>query len=238
MRNRTLALASRLFTLFEYWEWRPQHTNPARGIEKAREEPRDRTLSPTELASLGKALTAREDRSPALAAAIRFAVFTGLRVGEVLAVEWDHVDFESCALTLPNTKTGRRTHTLPTPALELLSGLPQFHGCDFVFTVNSRDPIKYETLRLFFLACAADAGLEDVRLHDLRRTIMTRAAMDGASAHLLKDLLGHATLEMATRYVRHAGSAIRDVRERTGSTMAAMLDGRERTEPVPHCREP
>ena len=41
-RNRTMALTSRLFTLFESWGWRPQHTNPVRGIERAREEPRDR----------------------------------------------------------------------------------------------------------------------------------------------------------------------------------------------------
>ena len=45
-RNRVLALVSRLFTLFETWEWRPQNTNPARGIERAREEARDRTFSP------------------------------------------------------------------------------------------------------------------------------------------------------------------------------------------------
>ena len=51
-RNRTLALTSRLFSLFEAWEWRPQNTNPARGIERAREEARDRILSPTEIGTL------------------------------------------------------------------------------------------------------------------------------------------------------------------------------------------
>ena len=55
-RNRTVALISRLFSLFEDWEWRAQNTNPARRIEKAREEPRDRVLAPSELAALAAAL--------------------------------------------------------------------------------------------------------------------------------------------------------------------------------------
>ena len=79
-RNRVLALVSRLFTLFETWEWRPQNTNPARGIERAREEARDRTFSPTELSALAEALRQWEDRHPAQVAAIRLAAVTGLRL--------------------------------------------------------------------------------------------------------------------------------------------------------------
>ena len=69
-RNRVLALVARLFTLFETWEWRPRNTNPARGIERAREEARDRTFSPTELSALAEALRQWEDRHPAQVAAI------------------------------------------------------------------------------------------------------------------------------------------------------------------------
>ena len=82
-RNRTLALASRLFTLFERWGWRTQLTNPVRGIERSREEPRDRVLAPSELAALAEALNVAETASPAATAAIRFATVTGLRIGEV-----------------------------------------------------------------------------------------------------------------------------------------------------------
>ena len=82
-RNRTVALISRLFNLFEDWEWRDQNTNPARRIEKAREEPRDRILAPSELAALAAALNGLEDQYPAPVAAIRLAALTGLRIGEV-----------------------------------------------------------------------------------------------------------------------------------------------------------
>lgn len=48
-RNRVLAFASRVFSLFEQWDFRPQRTNPCYGIERAREQPRDRVLSPSEV---------------------------------------------------------------------------------------------------------------------------------------------------------------------------------------------
>ncbi len=71
-RSRALALISVLFNLFETWEYRPQRTNPARGIEKVREEPRDRTLSPSETSALGAALAACN--RPLEASTIRFVM--------------------------------------------------------------------------------------------------------------------------------------------------------------------
>ena len=61
-RNRVLAFTSRLFNEFERWDWRPQHSNPCYGIEKAREEARDRVLAASELAALAEALPVREAR--------------------------------------------------------------------------------------------------------------------------------------------------------------------------------
>ena len=55
-RNATLALLSRLFTLAERWEWREQNRNPVRGVERARQEARDRVLSASELAALAGAV--------------------------------------------------------------------------------------------------------------------------------------------------------------------------------------
>ena len=120
-RNRVLAFTSRLFNEFERWDWRPQHSNPCYGIEKSREEARDRVLSPSELAALAEALNQHEEQHPASVAAIRVAALTGLRIGEVLGVQWQHIDFSTGRLTLPQTKSGRRTHDLPAPALEILA---------------------------------------------------------------------------------------------------------------------
>ena len=127
-RNRVLALTSRLFTLFETWEWRSQHTNPARGIERAREEERDRVLLPTEVAALAAALDSANEQHPGPVAAIRFAAVTGLRIGEILGIRWEHISFETARVILPTTKTGRRNHDLPSPALDILSALPRLNA--------------------------------------------------------------------------------------------------------------
>ena len=100
-RNRVLALASRLMTLAEVWELRPQHTNPVRKIERAREIVRDRVLTGDEMARLAGALADTEADKPVAVAAIRFLAVTGLRVGEALAIQWAHVDMATGRLLIP-----------------------------------------------------------------------------------------------------------------------------------------
>ena len=230
MRNRTLALASRLFTLFQSWGW--CESNPVRFVEKAREEPRDRTLSVSELAALGTALEGENETRPAAVAAVRFAAMTGLRIGEVIAMRWTDIDFEVKRVVLPNTKTGRRWQSLSSAALEALTALARINGNDHVFTTG-RAHVTYKSVHGAFGRAAKRAGLEDVRLHDLRRTLFTAAAASGVSAHVLRDLLGHRTATMADRYVRHAGTAVADTTESIGAAMEAALAGKSKGEVIP-----
>lgn len=225
-RNRVLALTSRLFNLFEEWEWRQQRSNPCYRIERAREEARDRVLSSSELAALAKALNQYKEQHPASVAAIQVAALTGLRIGEVLGIQWDHIDFKTGRLTLPETKTGRRVHDLPAPALALLRKLPRLSRT-WAFTSAGTAAITYRTVRKHFAKIAAAADIEDVRLHDLRRTVMTRAAASGIGTHVLRDLLGHKTTATADRYIRAVGDPVREAREQVGAEMAAMMDGED-----------
>ena len=223
-RNRTLAFVSQLFNRFEYWELRPQHSNPTRGIERAREVARDRVLSPAELAALAGALRSVEASRPASTYAIRVAALTGLRIGEVLAMKWEHVDFEQHRVLLPETKTGRRWHDLPAAVLETLVSVPRING--WIFTTGRDAAITYRTVRKHFAEAASSVGLGDLRLHDLRRTVMTRAAAAGVGVHVIRDLLGHKTTAMADRYVRSLGSPVREAREQVGGAIAAEMQGK------------
>ena len=237
-RNRVLAFTSRLFRLFEDWALRPQHTNPTRGIERAREEARDRVLTASEMTALGAALARAQNDQPAAVAEIRLAALTGLRIGEVLAMRWEHLDTEHHAVVLPHTKTGRRVHGLPVAALELLTGLPRING--YVFTTGRDAAITYQTAHAAFATLAREAGLSDVRLHDLRRTVMTSAARAGLGTHVLRDLLGHKTTAMADRYIRHAGAAVHEAQEHIGAAIDAQLrgEGSERVMPLDGPRRP
>ena len=221
-RNRTLLFLNRLFNIAEEWEWRDQGTNPCRFVSKAREEARDRTLTDPELVSLAEALDRAEARHPAPVAAIRTAMFTGLRISEVLAMEWAHVDFGTGAVELPDTKTGRRTHDLPPPALDVISALP--HICDHVFATGdgSRGGLSYGRCQKAFRAMTVDAGLSNVTLHDLRRSLITRAAASGINSYILRDLLGHKTDQMASRYIRRLANPAREARNQIGGAIAEI----------------
>ena len=223
-RNRQLALLSRLFNLFEAWEWRAQNSNPVKGIEKAREQPRDRVLAPSEIEALAGAL----NRSTEIyaVAAIRFLTMTGWRSGEALALQWDHVNFETGEALLPTTKAGRQNRPLGAPALALLAELPKVNNNPFVFAGVRGVALGYRKLRIVFAEACAAAGIPDCRLHDLRRSVATTAAANGMSVFLLRDLLGHKSATMANRYARRAGSALQDAVDANAERMAAMMAGK------------
>ena len=226
LRNRVLAFTSRVFRLFEDWEWRPQHSNPVRSVSRARERARDRVLAPSELSALAAALDERAAGEPFAVAAIRVAAMTGLRISECLSMRWEHVSFETGRVVLPETKTGRRTVPLAAPVLGLLQALPRVNGCPCVFAgARNGAPVGYrKTRNLFAEACEA-AGLADVRLHDLRRSVATNLAAHGMNAFTLRDVLGHKTLAMSNRYVRTASDALADAMERAASFAAGAMAG-------------
>jgi integrase len=225
--NRVRALTMKVFRKCEDWGWRPQADNPARGIERAIEEPRDRTLSADELSRLGRALSGLNAPESAVLA-VRLAALTGLRIGEIRMMRWEDVNLKGGLLILPKTKTGRRVHTLPTAALALLAEAKQL-GPFVIAGPNPSMPLDDRTIRKVFERACAAADIQGARLHDLRRTIMTRAAAMGVGAHLLRDMLGHKTTAMADRYIRTAGEPLTELRERMGAGMAAELEGGDGT---------
>ena len=89
-------------------------------------------ISADELAALAKALKQYEQQYPVSVAAIRVAALTGLRIGEVISMQWEDVDFSTGRLVLPDTKTGRRIANLPSPALAIVKELPR--SSEWVFT--------------------------------------------------------------------------------------------------------
>ena len=80
---------------------------------------------------LGDAL-ATHDGSPYVVAAVKLLVFTGARLGEVLGLRWEWIDFERGEARLPDSKTGAKTLHLPPPALAVLAELPRVDGNPYV----------------------------------------------------------------------------------------------------------
>ena len=222
-RNRTLAFIARLFSAFQDWELVAD--NPARRIERAREEPRDRVLAPSEIKALGEALAACPD--PFAAGAIRWLMVTGWRTGEALGLRWDAINFETGEITLPATKTGRDIRQVGAMASELLARLPRVNGNEFVFAGVGTGGLTYATLRRRFQVACDAAGIHNAKLHDIRRSVATSAAASGVSVFMLRDLLGHRTVAMASRYARRAPTALQEAQDAVAARMTSMLDGED-----------
>ena len=135
--------------------------NPARGVKKPPVRKMERFLSEEEIARLAVALAAEFSRTgnPYAAAAIKLLLLTGGRRGEILGLQWQHVDFERQCLRLPDSKTGAKIIYLNAPALESFAGLPRISTNPFV--IPGREQAKpLVGIDKFWFCVRASAGLQ------------------------------------------------------------------------------
>jgi len=200
--NHTLSVLSKMFNLAEIWGLRPENSNPVRLIERYKEFPRDRYLSEVEINQLGKALDNAVNISQWTISAIRFLMFTGMRRGEVLSIEWDWINFEAGYVALPDAKAGGRIQPISDAALEILRSQPKSEQLPYVFrNSDGSQRLGFAALDSAWRGIRKTAQIENIRLHDLRHTVGTYSGQTGANAFMVRDLLGHKTLAMTGRYV-------------------------------------
>ena len=152
---------------------------------------RDRRLRYGELKRLEEALA--DTRNPIIAPAIRFAIETGLRRGEMLALVWDDIDLRSRTALVRESKNGHpRAIPLTDGALSILLTLDREEGQVF--------PLSGNALRLSWNRVRERAGLLDLRFHDLRHEAISRFAEMGLSTVELAVISGHRDPRMLFRY--------------------------------------
>lgn len=206
--NRTLALLAVLFNkAVDFGVLDEGAPNPAARIQKYRERSRDRWVTPAELPALWAAID--EEANPYVRAALKCLLFTGMRKNELLGLRWADVDFERGEIRLDDTKAGR-THVvpLPAPAADVLRDLPRQLGNAYVFAGN-RAGRPLVNISKPWNKVRKRAGLEDVRLHDLRRTVGSWLATSGASLPLIGKVLNHSNASTTQVYARLAEDAPR-----------------------------
>lgn len=226
--NRTLALLSKLMNLAEQWELRPGGSNPCRHVERFKERKRERYLSATELASLADALAEAEseaDGVPPTVAAIRLLLFTGARLSEILTLRWEYVDFERARLDLPDSKTGSKVIHLSAPALAVLANIDRHEGNPHVI-VGHRRGAHLINLQKPWSAIRKSAGLEGVRLHDLRHSYASvGASAFGMSLPMIGALLGHREAATTARYAHLDDDPLRRANDAIGAWIEGAMKG-------------
>jgi integrase len=292
--NRVLALLSKMVELARRWGYVPEdHVNPARDIDRFKEQKRDRYVTPAELPHLAEAINAEPNESARNA--LWLYLLTGVRKSELLKARWDDVDTERAELRLADTKAGR-THYIPlsAPALALLREIPRQHGNPYILPgakpgehlVNvskpwgrvrtaatlarwreepevaalidrltearaaskskhaAKDWTPTPSLAEIRRAAAAEAldlppAIDDVRLHDLRRTVGSWLAQSGNSLHLIGRVLNHSNASTTQVYARFGEDNVRTALEQHGANImgAAGLTPTAEVAPLAPCAD-
>ena len=183
-----------LYNLFNYCIKKSYlDKNPASGIKKLNELSRLKTLSDEDINKLIAGATNKLTRD-----LITFLIYTGCRKGEALNLKWDDVDLQNDVIAVKETKTKYdRYIPISKPLKELLKGIEKNQNCLYVFERNGAKLTDFK--RSFHTACK-NAGLKDLRIHDLRHVFASKMVMNGTSLYITGELLGHRTTQMTKRY--------------------------------------
>jgi integrase len=199
--------------------------NPVRGVKRFPDKKGDRYLSQQELVGLGNALRkASEDgENPFALAILKLLIFTGARKGEVETLQWREVDFERGYLRLSDSKTGQKIIPLNAGALQVLHDVQRLDGAEYVFPAY-RGKGHYEGSPKVWRRIREKAGLNDVRIHDLRHSFASIAVSGGASLPIIGALLGHANSATTQRYAHLHDDPLRAASEAVGSKISSVIN--------------
>jgi len=189
--NRALALLRHLLRL-AHEEWELLDAVPRIRMEREAEG-RLRWLTPEEATRLLDAC--RKSRNEHLTDLVEFALFTGMRRGEVLALTWERVDRARGVVLLDVTKSGKRREVPLNSRADAVLARRGSKSLGLVFGTRN-----WDHFRSAWENAVERAKLADFHFHDLRHTFASWAVQRGASLQEVKDLLGHSSLAMVMRY--------------------------------------
>ena len=196
--NRVLALLKTIFN-----QERPDQANPCIGVKMFKETSRDRFLQPSELKRFFDSLN-QEDTSEILRDYILLSLFTGARRANVLSMLWTEIDLDQKVWRIPANKS-KNGETMTVPLVEEVIEIIQRRKVGtksvFVFPGTGKSGHYMEPKRAW-TTFLKRAGLNDIRIHDLRRTLGSYQTITGASSTIVGKTLGHKSPEATAVYAR------------------------------------
>ncbi len=222
--NRVLAILNAMLNKGEEWGYRSDGTNPCRCVRRNKSRKIERFLSSAELRRLGEVL--EEDQSvegslrSTVAAAVTLLLLTGCRASEVAGLQWQ--DVRGHRVKLRDSKTGPLTVWLGDDARAVIDALPRDRNVPWLFWDPAR---RTPLLKLsnYWPSIRNRAGLTNVRLHDLRHTFASHAAMSKETLSMIGRLLGHRSLSSTSRYAHLGDEHVSDAAQQIGTTMERLL---------------
>ena len=219
--NRELACLKHMFT--RAIEWNMAIDNPVKRVKMFRENPgRIRYLTNQETQRLlGQC-------AEHLRPIVITALYTGMRLGEILGLEWQDIDFDQKTVYIRKSKSGySRDVPMAEPVYFALMRLPKVGKHVFC----KSDGTRFKEIRTAFNNAVQRAEVEDFRFHDLRHTFASHLVMNGTDLMTVKELLGHRTINMTLRYAHlspeHKRKAVESLKYSDGHFLDTMKDTKE-----------
>ncbi|MEM4732305.1 MAG: tyrosine-type recombinase/integrase [Desulfurococcaceae archaeon] len=149
---------------------------------------------------------------------VEFALYTGLRAGELTSLKWDMVDFASSSLQLPaSLSKNKETARIPlnSRAIEILKEIKEKQeksgiGHGYVFTNSKGEPYSEGGYRKAFNNALRKSNIVDFRFHDLRHTFASWLAMKGVDLYTIQHLTRHKSTNMVKRYAHLSPEHLRE----------------------------
>ncbi len=217
--NRALDLLRAMYNKGIRWQIH-KGDNPAVGISEYSEQPRDRVLQPDEVERFFRAIDEEED--PDFKDFVTLCLLTGQRKSNVLAMRWCDIDFKGRHWNIPGETMKNNqslTLALSQSEIDLLQSRRKPNGKEFVFPGEGRTGHYVEPKRAW-ARLLKRAGIADLHIHDLRRSLASFMANSGADVSLIKSALNHKDIKTTLNvYVRTARSAELEAREKAHELM-------------------
>ncbi|MHA1538913.1 MAG: tyrosine-type recombinase/integrase [Alphaproteobacteria bacterium] len=190
-------------------EWGYQGINPASRIKKFKEVKRDRFLLPDELPRFFEAIDKHPNQQ--VKDFLHLALLTGARKTELLTMRWADIDFTNKIWRIPETKNDTpHIVTLTAQSIEILKRLKAETTGQWTFpSLTSKSGHLEDPKRAFKAICKA-AEIEDLRIHDLRRTFASYQAIQGTSMLIIGKSVGHKDMKSTEIYSRLSQDPIRE----------------------------
>ena len=222
--NRAIGMLKHMYNKAIEWGYPAHNGNPAVGIKMFREKSRERFLMPDEVRRFFAALA--EEPNEMFRNYVLLSLFIGQRRSNMLSMRWSNIDLNLGVVLFPDSKNGEPQRIpLITQAIEILSDMRRYAKDDWVFSSNAGSKSGHvEDFHRPWYALLKRAGIEDMRIHDLRRTFGSYQAITGASLHIIGKALGDKTSAATRVYSRLTMDPIRDSIQRAADKMLEFVE--------------
>ncbi len=222
--NRTLEILKNMLNKAEVWGYRLENTNPCRFVRPNKRRQCERFLSGEELARFGEVLAElRASDNLTIRSGctvITLLLLTGCRYREILTLQWQ--DVKGNRLLLRDSKTGPRTVWLGSAAREVIDSLPRHPKIPWLFwNYQYRRPMK--SIQHLWETILDRAALGKLRIHDLRHTFASHAAMSKETLPMIGRLLGHANHHSTARYAHLDDEHLLDAAQQIGDAVEHLM---------------